>query len=248
MEEKNYNFKEDNEKLRDEIDQLNFTLSILQEKEKNHEINYKNLKDLQNQYDTRTEDLKKDYRLKEENLKKKYEKLEESVNSKLREQEEEYQDKICKLSSQIKEFQKANLKHVKDLEDYREKLQESERFFKIKEEEFEDIVSSKDRKLKELEMCIKSISDEASNQINKLSDSVSEFNEKINLYKFKESQMQVEYNELIIQNQMLLKKVEENNNQEMKSFDAGNNTSSNERRNTVNTVELIVSFNFYLMS
>jgi hypothetical protein len=248
LEEKNYNFKEDNEKLRDEIDQLNFTLSILQEKEKNHEINYKNLKDLQNQYDTRTEDLKKDYRLKEENLKKKYEKLEESVNSKLREQEEEYQDKICKLSSQIKEFQKANLKHVKDLEDYREKLQESERFFKIKEEEFEDIVSSKDRKLKELEMCIKSISDEASNQINKLSDSVSEFNEKINLYKFKESQMQVEYNELIIQNQMLLKKVEENNNQEMKSFDAGNNTSSNERRNTVNTVELIVSFNFYLMS
>lgn len=248
MEEKNYNYKEDNEKLRDEIDQLNFTLSILQEKEKNHEINYKNLKDLQNQYDTRTEDLKKDYRLKEENLKKKYEKLEESVNSKLREQEEEYQDKICKLSSQIKEFQKANLKHVKDLEDYREKLQESERFFKIKEEEFEDIVSSKDRKLKELEMCIKSISDEASNQINKLSDSVSEFNEKINLYKLKESQMQVEYNELIIQNQMLLKKVEENNNQEMKSFDAGNNTSSNERRNTVNTVELIVSFNFYLMS
>lgn len=248
MEEKNYNFKEDNEKLRDEIDQLNFTLSILQEKEKNHEINYKNLKDLQNQYDTRTEDLKKDYRLKEENLKKKYEKLEESVNSKLREQEEEYQDKFCKLSSQIKEFQKANLKHVKDLEDYREKLQESERFFKIKEEEFEDIVSSKDRKLKELEMCIKSISDEASNQINKLSDSVSEFNEKINLYKLKESQMQVEYNELIIQNQMLLKKVEENNNQEMKSFDAGNNTSSNERRNTVNTVELIVSFNFYLMS
>ena len=97
-------------------------------------------------------------------------------------------------------------------------------------------------------MCIKSISDEASNQINKLSDSVSEFNEKINLYKLKESQMQVEYNELIIQNQMLLKKVEENNNQEMKSFDAGNNTSSNERRNTVNTVELIVSFNFYLMS
>ena len=152
------------------------------------------------------------------------------------------------MSSQIKEFQKANLKHVKDLEDYREKLQESERFFKIKEEEFEDIVSSKDRKLKELEMCIKSISDEASNQINKLSDSVSEFNEKINLYKLKESQMQVEYNELIIQNQMLLKKVEENNNQEMKSFDAGNNTSSNERRNTVNTVELIVSFNFYLMS
>ena len=60
MEEKNYNFKEDNEKLRDEIDQLNFTLSILQEKEKNHEINYKNLKDLQNQYDRRTEDLKKD--------------------------------------------------------------------------------------------------------------------------------------------------------------------------------------------
>jgi hypothetical protein len=60
LEEKNYNFKEDNEKLRDEIDQLNFTLSILQEKEKNHEINYKNLKDLQNQYDRRTEDLKKD--------------------------------------------------------------------------------------------------------------------------------------------------------------------------------------------
>jgi chromosome segregation ATPase len=240
LEEKNSHYKEDNEKLRDEIDQLNFMLSLLQEKEKVHETNYKNLKDLQNEYDTRTEDLKRDYRLKEENLKKKYDRLEESVNSKLREQEEEHQEKINKLQNQIKEFQKANIKHEKDLEEYREKLLESERFFKIKEEEFEDVVSSKDRKLKELEMCIKSISDEASHQINKLSDSVSEFNDKINLYKLKESQMQMEYNGLRNQYQMLLKKSEENLSQGMKSFDAGNNTSSNERRNTLNTVELIV--------
>ncbi len=59
LEQKNSHYKEDNEKLRDEIDQLNFMLSLLQEKEKVHETNYKNLKDLQIQYDIRTEDLKK---------------------------------------------------------------------------------------------------------------------------------------------------------------------------------------------
>ena len=61
------------------------------------------------------------------------------------------------------------------------------------------MIESKDRKLKEFEICIKSISDDANSQINKLTESISEFNEKINSYKNREMQLTQEYQNLKIQ-------------------------------------------------
>jgi hypothetical protein len=97
-------------------------------------------------------------------------------------------------------------------------------------------------------MCIKSISDEASYQITQLSESVNEFNEKVSYYKQRDSQMQIEYNEIKIQYQMLLKNVEDAGSQGMKSFDGVNNTSTNDnaRKITLNTVDIIVNnIDFY---
>jgi uncharacterized phage infection (PIP) family protein YhgE len=70
-----------------------------------------------------------------------------------------------------------------------DKLENLDKFFRNKEAEFEEIVEQKDRKLKELEKSINIISEEAQSQIYKLTQSVSDFNEKINSYHMRENQL-----------------------------------------------------------
>lgn len=77
---------------------------------------------------------------------------------------------------------------MKDNTVLNEKLENLDKFFRNKESEFEDIVEHKDRKLKELEKSINIISDEAQSQIYKLTQNVTDFNEKINSYNVRESQ------------------------------------------------------------
>jgi hypothetical protein len=133
--------------------------------------------------------LKREFKIKEETMKKKYESLEDLLNQRLSDQENDFNERIEKMSYQIKEAHKLNDNLEKECEIYKNKLLNTERYIQSKELEFEDIVTMKDRKSKELEMYIKSISEEANHQINKLSESVSEFNDKINYYKNREMQI-----------------------------------------------------------
>jgi chromosome segregation ATPase len=68
-------------------------------------------------------------------------------------------------------------------------LENLDKFFRNKENEFEEIVEQKDRKLRELEKSINMISEEAQTQIYKLTQSASDFNEKINSYQIRENQL-----------------------------------------------------------
>jgi len=196
LEQRNISYKEQNEQLKEECEQLQFKLSISLEKDKIHESNLKNWKELQNDYEAKNAELKKEYKNKEEVLKRKYEKLEESLNNKVTDNDEEYQEKIIKLESIIKDDKKELKRLERECDDLKDRINQSENFFRMKEDEFCDLVSIKDRKLKELELCIKSISEEANLQINKLSESVSEFNEKINYYKNREAYLNQECNNL----------------------------------------------------
>ncbi len=129
-------------------------------------------------------------------MKRKYEKLEDVINKKLSDQDTEFQERVDKLEASIREEKKETRRLEKETESLKDQLLQTENFFRLKEEEFTDLVNLKDRKLKELEMCIKSISEEANGQISKLSEAVSDFNEKINYYKNRESQLVQEYNAL----------------------------------------------------
>jgi hypothetical protein len=53
LEQRNVSYKEENEKLKEECEQHLFKLKLSNEKEKIHETNFKNLKDLQNEYETK---------------------------------------------------------------------------------------------------------------------------------------------------------------------------------------------------
>jgi hypothetical protein len=171
-------------------------MKLAAEREKLQENNIKNLKEIQIEYENKETELKREFKNKEENLKKKYEKIEDILNSKLREQEKEYNEMLEKSNDKLKEANRSIEKLNNESENLRQKLNQTENFFKFKEREFEDIVNNKDRKLKELESSIKLISEEANCQILKLSESVKDFNEKINYYKQREIELTNEFKNL----------------------------------------------------
>lgn len=193
VEDKNRVYRDEIERLKEESEFCQFKLKLAIEKEKIHENNLKNFKDLQIEYDAKTNEIKREYKAKEETLKKRYDNLEEMVNKRLKENESELTEKIEKLQHQLKDSNKINEKIEKENNVLRDQNMNLERFIQNKEDEFEEIVQTKDRKLKELEQCIKSISDDANSQINKLSESVMEFNDKISYYKNREVHLMQEF-------------------------------------------------------
>ncbi len=196
LEDKNKTLKEETEKLKDENESLQFKMKLTAEREKLHENNIKNFKEIQIEYEQKETELKREFKNKEENIRKKYDKIEELLNIKLKEQEKEFNEMLEKSNEKIKEANRTIEKSNNESENLRQKLNQTENFFKLKEHEFEDIVNNKDRKLKELESSIKLISEEANCQILKLSESVRDFNEKINYYKQREIELTNEFKNL----------------------------------------------------
>ena len=188
--------KDENEKLKDENDSLQFKMRLAVEREKLQENSIKNLKDIQTDYENKETDTKREFKIKEENLKKKYEKSLDVLNSKLKEQEREHLEEIEKREQKYKDIVKSLERGQEEYEIMRQKQTQTENFFKLKEQEFLDTVSNKDRKLRELESSIKSISEEANCQILKLSESVQDFNDKINYYKQREEELTKEFKNL----------------------------------------------------
>ncbi len=186
----------ENEEIKEEIDNLNFKLKLSQEKEKLHESNLKNLKEVQLEYEHKLLENKKEYKTKEENLRKKYEIFEENLNKKIKEQEAENLEKFQKLNFSFKETQKIIEKKDEELWLLKEKLKNSELFFSQKEKEFQDFLSNKDKKLKDLELCIKKISENARSQLFGLSNIIEDYEKKFQEMKNRENKFIEELNYL----------------------------------------------------
>jgi chromosome segregation ATPase len=144
------------------------------------------LKELQMEYEEQKRSLYSEFKAKEEKMRKKFEQLEESTMNRNKEKENDILEKLDKLTDDY-----SNLMHSHDrLEKERDSLKETvikhNKVIRMKEDEFDQQLLEKDSKLKELELYIRSISEEANLQITKLSNSVTEFNEKINFYKNRE--------------------------------------------------------------
>lgn len=198
---------------------------------------------MQNEYEAMSTELKKEFKVKEENLKKRYENIGTDTSKRLKETENEHVEKIEKLNYTIKDVNRLNEKLEKEIEVYKEKLVSSERFFATREQEFEEIIEAKDRKLKELEVCIKQISEEANSQIVKLSQSVSEFSEKINYYKQRETQISLDYNELQNKYNQLSASNQRLEQAEQRKLDMSYNIDSKSRsRTSLITVDINVRF------
>ena len=137
---------------------------------------------------------KKEFKNKEETLRKKYEIFEENLNKKVKEQEVEKVEKCQKLNFSIKETHKIIEKKDEEVRILKEKLKNSDMFFTQKEQEFNDLLINKDKKLKDLEMCIRKISEEARNQMNSLSNIIEDYERKFEETKNKENKLIEELN------------------------------------------------------
>jgi hypothetical protein len=137
---------------------------------------------------------KKEYKNKEETLRKKYEIFEENLNKKIKEKEVENVEKFQKLYFSFKESQKIIEKKDEEVWILKEKLKNSDMFFTQKEQEFNDLLINKDKKLKDLELCIRKISEEASNQMNSLSNIIEDYERKFEETKNRENKLIEELN------------------------------------------------------
>jgi chromosome segregation ATPase len=172
--------------LKEENEYYNFKLKIAEEKEKVHERNLTSLQKLQEEYDEQKRGLHTDYKNKEEKLRKKFEQLEENAINKYREKENDLVDRIEKLSSENTNLIRSFEMLEKERDNLKETILKHEKIIRQKEDEYEQELLEKDKKLKELELYVRSVSEEANLQIAKLSNSVNEFNDKINYYKNRE--------------------------------------------------------------
>jgi chromosome segregation ATPase len=197
----NSGLRDHNERLKEENEYYRFKLKIAEEKEKIHETNVNSLKELQFEYEEQKRSLQTEYKSKEEKLKKRYEDLENNSLIKLKEKEGELISQLTKLSDDHNTLAKAYDRLERENYNMKETILKHDKLIKIKEDEFEQLLDTKETRLKELELYIRSISEEANLQITKLTNSINEFTERINLYKVKENEMNLEMTKLQKQNE-----------------------------------------------
>ena len=181
--------KESNDKLKEDNDYLIFKQRVSEEKEKIHEKNIHSLKELHNEYENQAKNLEKEFKIKEEKLKKKYELLEISLEEKYSERHKEQIERIENLCNDLNTLNRGFDELESDRDELKETILSYEKILKEKEDEYDQIMISKDKRMKELELYIRSISDEANLQITKLSNSISEFDEEIKFYKQREIEL-----------------------------------------------------------
>jgi chromosome segregation ATPase len=188
--------KDQNERLKEENEYYNFKLKIADEKERIHENNLNSLKDLQNQYEEQKRSLHSEYKNKEDKLRKKFEGLEESTIGRYKEREVELVEKLESLSEDHTNLLKSFDNLEKERDSLKETILKQDKVIRVREDEFEQILHDRDTKMNEMELYIRSISEEANLQITKLSNSVLEFNEKLNYYKNRELDLSHEVTKL----------------------------------------------------
>jgi chromosome segregation ATPase len=172
--------------LREEVDYYQFKLKVAEEKDKVHEKNLNQLKELQFEYEEQKRMLQAEYKNKEEKLKKRYEQVEDTTLSKYRDKEKELIENLEKLTNDYTNLARGYDRLEKERDNLKETIIKHDKIIRHREDEFEQVLLAKDSRMKELELYIRSISEEANLQITKLNNSVVEFNEKINFYRSRE--------------------------------------------------------------
>ena len=161
-------YKKENVSLKNEI-------QILKEKEKSYQTSISKIKKIQSEYESAYNESINDYKRHEEEIKNKYLEYEHILEKQNEENEKRFTDEIFLLKNELKE--KDNI--INSLNDkinrLNEKIAKDELNYYFKEKEYEDIIISKERKLKELNEAIKQIVKEATEEIKRLSQQLEDF-------------------------------------------------------------------------
>jgi chromosome segregation ATPase len=226
--------KQQNLKLKEENEYLGFKLKIAEEKEKVHEKNVNSLKELQTEYEESKRTLLNEYRNKEERLKKKYDNFEDGRGKKFKDKETELVAKLDRFTEEYHTLVRSHDKLEKERDNMKETILKHDRVVRIKEDEYEQALQNKENRINEMELYVRSITEEANIQITKLSNSLVEFNNKLTYYKNRENELNNEVIKLQRQGGYI---TDLNRSREVTHTDTKMSKLEEENRNLDNTIE-----------
>ena len=161
-------YKKENVSLKNEI-------QILKEKEKSYQTSISKIKKIQSEYESAYNESINDYKRHEEEIKNKYLEYEHILEKQNEENEKRFTDEIFLLKNELKEKDNIINSLNEKINRLNEKIAKDELNYYFKEKEYEDIIISKERKLKELNEAIKQIVKEATEEIKRLSQQLEDF-------------------------------------------------------------------------
>ena len=167
--------KKNIENLKKENTLLKNQIQLLKEKENSYQTSISRIKKIQSEYESSYAESINDYRKHEEEIKKKYFEYQKVLEKQNEENERRLTEEIILLKNELRE--KDNIINTLSEKTHllNEKITKEELNYYFKEKEYEDIITSKERKLTELNEAIKQIVQEATEEIKRLSQQLEDF-------------------------------------------------------------------------
>ena len=167
--------KKNIENLRKENASLKNQIQSLKEKENSYQTSILRIKKIQSEYESSYAESINDYKKHEEEIKKKYFEYQKVLEKQNEENERRLNEEIILLKNELKEKDSLINTLSKKTHSLNEKITKDELNYYFKEKEYEDIITSKERKLTEMNEAIKQIVQEATEEIKRLSQQLEDF-------------------------------------------------------------------------
>jgi hypothetical protein len=167
--------KKNIENLRKENASLKNQIQLLKEKENSYQTSILRIKKIQSEYESSYAESINDYKKHEEEIKKKYFEYQKVLEKQNEENERRLNEEIILLKNELKEKDSLINTLSTKTHSLNEKITKDELNYYFKEKEYEDIITSKERKLTEMNEAIKQIVQEATEEIKRLSQQLEDF-------------------------------------------------------------------------
>lgn len=175
QEQLNLNLKE----LQEENQKLKYELTIFQSKESLHKNTMERVKQIQDDYEKAYQETYNDFKQRESKIKEQYQQYSSKLQFESTQKEARLIEQINSIKGQLESKNELIKKQQTDLMEIIEKNSKNEISFHLKEKDYEALIVSKERKQAELEQAVKSISFEASEKIQSLSNQLDHFQSKL---------------------------------------------------------------------
>jgi chromosome segregation ATPase len=153
-------------------------LNISLEKEKLYHSTVEKIKKMQTENEKSYFDSLKENKKREEEIQKKYLEFQKMLESQYEENEKRLNEQIKLLTQELtKGNNKINFL-TNNIDSLKEKISQDELNYHLKEKKFENVIKIKERKLEELNIAVKQITKEATEEIKRLSEQLEDFQQK----------------------------------------------------------------------
>jgi chromosome segregation ATPase len=155
--------------LKNEIAALKEQIKLSKEQETQSQQTLNKIKQIHKEFETSYLTAISEYKTIEENLKKQYFSYQSILENQFNQSEKRLNDQISHLKSVLKTKTDLITQLTKENSELKQTITQNEIDFNLKENEYENLLASKDKRLNELDNTIKEISEDAAEDLRKLS-------------------------------------------------------------------------------